>query len=165
LPATYLLERDHLEHAQDAFLDLAPAERAPAHPQRERGVLEHRHVRPDGVGLEHHAQPAPVRRDEDPALRGVHDIAADGDFSLPRPLKAGNGAQGGGLAAAARSEKREQLALRHFEGDLVRGTDRLAALVDILGAQSRYAEHVTPPRSRTSCPPTGRAARARTNPG
>ena len=145
LAARQLLERDHLQHSQYAFLDLALAELAPADPQRKRGVLEHRHVRPDGVRLEYHAQPAPVRRHEDAALRRVHDIAADRDFPLPRPLQAGDGAQRGGLAAAARSEQSKQLALGHFEGHLVRGTDRLAALVDILGAQSRHAQHVTRP--------------------
>ena len=37
--------------------------------QRIGDVVEHRHVRPDGVGLEHHAEPAVVRRHEDAARR------------------------------------------------------------------------------------------------
>ena len=145
LPVGHLLQGDHLEYPRHTLLDFLSGESLLRDPKRESRILEHRHVRPDGVRLEYHAQPAPVRRHEDAALRRVHDIAADRDFPLPRPFKAGDGAQRGGLAAAARPEKREQLALRHLEGHLVRGTDRLAALVDIFGAQSRHAQHVTRP--------------------
>src|SRR5262249_21559518 len=64
-----LIERDRVEHAHHPLADLLLGQ--PAHLEWERRVLEHVHVRPDGVGLEHHAEIALVRRDEDALVRGV----------------------------------------------------------------------------------------------
>ena len=57
-----VFERDRLEHPHDLFPDQLLSE--PAHLQRERYILKYIHVRPNGVGLEHHAEIALVRRDK-----------------------------------------------------------------------------------------------------
>ena len=44
----------------DTLADLCA--RALREPKAEGDVVEHRHVRPDGIVLEHHAHPAPLRR-------------------------------------------------------------------------------------------------------
>ena len=82
--------------------------------QRKGGVLEHRHVRPDRVGLEHHAEAAPVGRHEDAFERDEKTTrAVDRDLAGARPLEARDRAQRRGLAAAARAEQREELPLGH----------------------------------------------------
>src|SRR5260221_3842178 len=99
-------------------------------------------MRPDGVGLEHHAQAALVRRNKYVFVGGVNQVAADADFAQTRPLEAGDRAQRGGLAAAARPEQREQPARRHLEADVVRRADRLAALAEVVGTESLDREHL-----------------------
>src|SRR3989442_10345534 len=59
--------------------------------ERIRDVLEDVHVRPDGVALEDHADPARLRRDE-PALPR-DDPAAARDSPPPRAPQAGDAAQ------------------------------------------------------------------------
>jgi hypothetical protein len=99
-------------------------------------------VRPDGVRLEHHAEIALVGRDEDAFARRIDHAPGDLDLARGRPLQAGDRAQGRGLAAAGRSQQREQLALGHFERDVLRGLDRLAALVGVFSEQRPDAQHV-----------------------
>src|SRR2546422_6039798 len=102
-----LVELHRSEDAQDLVPDFLPGKPAVADLQRKGRVLEDVHVRPDGVGLEHHAEAAPVGRDEDVARRGIDDAVADADLARARPLQARARAQGRGLAAAARTEQRE----------------------------------------------------------
>src|SRR6266540_4197260 len=116
-----VVELDDRERAFDAFGQQLPR-RPPApqqHLERERDVLEHVHVRPDRVRLEHHAEPALVRR-HTRALRGREEhVAADRDLARVRRLEARDAAERRRLAAARRAEQREQLALVHGEGDVV----------------------------------------------
>src|SRR5581483_3096960 len=117
----------------------------PADAQREGGVLVHRHVRPYGVGLEHHAEAALIRRHEDAAGGRIDHVAADDDLPHARALEAGDRAQRRRLAAAARPEQREELAWRHLKTHVVRRADRLAALADVFRAQSRYRQQIRAP--------------------
>ena len=151
-----LLERDRVQHAHDLVADVLLGE--PAHLQRKRHVLEDVHVRPDGVGLEHHAEIALVRRDENALVRRIDEPAGDLDLARNRLLQPGDRAQRRGLAAARRPEQREQFALRHLERDVLRGFDRATALVGVFGEERSYAEHVSIPRIlcfRNSEPPAG----------
>ena len=68
LAVGHFVERHYLEHAQDAFSNFLPGKAFLPHLKRKGGVVEHGHVRPDGVGLEHHAEPAPVWRHEHVSL-------------------------------------------------------------------------------------------------
>ncbi len=87
-----------------------------AHLQREGDVVEDRHVRPDGVGLEHHAEAALVGRDVDRADAVTLAENSGRSPTVMRPesglLQAGDRAQRRGLAAAGRAEQGEHLALR-----------------------------------------------------
>ena len=85
-------------------------------------VLEHRHVREQRIGLEHHAHVAVGGRE----LR--HVAAADQDLALARHLEAGDHAQGRGLAAAGGAEQGHELARLDGEGDVVHGRDGAVAL-------------------------------------
>jgi len=71
--------------------------------ERVGDVVGHRHVRVQGVVLEHHGHV--------PAARGDpgHVAAADLDGAGGRGLEPGDGAQQGGLAAAGRAEQGEEL--------------------------------------------------------
>ena len=79
-PVLEPVELDEMERLFNLFFDLfpglVPGLKGVGH------VVEHVHVGPDGVGLEHHAQPAFLRRDGDSLLRREDHLIPDGD--LPR---------------------------------------------------------------------------------
>jgi len=76
-------------------------------------VLRHRHVRPQGIGLEYHRDVALVRRQPG-------DVApADRDRTVCHRDEPADGAQQGGLAAARGSQKRYELAARSTERDMI----------------------------------------------
>ena len=115
----HLHQREHRAHLG---FDLARAHAA--HAQAIGDVVEHAHVRPDGVGLEHHGEAALFRRHVDALRGGIDRLPADADRAGARPLEPRDRAQGGGLAAAGRPEQRELLARLHLEahtGDRGRG--------------------------------------------
>ena len=126
-----------LEHLGDAVGDLllARAFVALAHLQREGDVVEHRHVRPDRVGLEDHAEPALVGRHVEVALPVAFEqrAVADDDPARVRALQAGDGAQRRRLAAARGAEEREHLALADGEADVVDGEHARGGLGPVLG--------------------------------
>jgi hypothetical protein len=83
--------------------------------QWEGDVLEHRHVRPDRVRLEHHAEVAPIRRNVDPVAAREHRSVIDGDFAGVGGFQAGDALQRRGLAAAAGAKQGEELTSRDDE--------------------------------------------------
>ena len=92
-----------------------------AHAQGELDVLGDRHVAEQGVVLKHQADAALARGD-------VRDVAAvQGDAPVIDAGEPGDGAQQRALAAAARSQQHEELAVADVEGDVV--DDRRAAVV------------------------------------
>ena len=110
----------HVQCAQHLVLDLSRGVFAVARDLERKGdVLEHRHVRPDRVGLEHHADAAVARRHMDALVGVAYDLVGDDDFSGLRTLKAGEAAQRRGLAAAGGAEQRDQLAGADAERDAV----------------------------------------------
>ena len=89
-------------------------------------VLQHCHMREEGVGLKHHADVAPARRQ----LR--HIAAADQDAALGGALKPGDEAQRRRLATARGAEQRRQRAGFDGERDIVDRERRAVALADRL---------------------------------
>src|SRR5690606_22438889 len=84
-------------------------------------VLVNRHVWPQRVGLEDHADRTPIRRHEQ-TLRGVEDVLAL--YTHPtgvRPLEPGDATQKRRLSAAARTEQHHELASSDLEGYVVDG--------------------------------------------
>src|SRR5258706_8556461 len=97
-----------MQHTAYPLVELMGGILPAPHAQRECRVLEHRHVRPDGIGLEHHAQATLVRRDEHPARGGIDHVVANAYLAQPRPPEAGDRPQPGSLAAAALPEEPEK---------------------------------------------------------
>src|SRR5262249_60877438 len=89
----------------------------PADHQREADVVAHCHVREEGEVLEDHAQLAPVRGE----IRHVTPV--DQDLTLARPDVAGEGAEGGGLAAPRGAEEGQELSAPDGEVEVVVGED------------------------------------------
>src|ERR671920_1907847 len=76
-----------------------------ASPEAEGHVVEDVEVGEDGVGLEDGVYRPPV------GTNSSHRVSAHGDITLGRFFEAGDHAQRGGLAAPARAQQREELAL------------------------------------------------------
>ena len=87
--------------------------------QREGDVLEHGQMRPDGIGLEHHADVALVRRHRHALRRIEHDAAADLDVPRIGGLEAGDAPQRRRLAAARGAEQADELAVGGNEAHVV----------------------------------------------
>ncbi|MNE68696.1 hypothetical protein D3C80_1643720 [compost metagenome] len=85
-------ELDQLEHLFDHLALLRVLA------DTEGNVLGHGQVREQRVVLEHHADPAFLRCQGESGLGD--DLAAQLDLAFVHRLEAGDGAQGGGLAAA-----------------------------------------------------------------
>ena len=98
-------------------------------------------MRPDGVGLKHHADVALVRRDENAAREGIDELARDGDFAFARGLQAGEATQRGGLAAAGRPEERVELPFLDLQIDPADGVN-LPGVALVANMQARDADHL-----------------------
>src|SRR5690606_21791698 len=114
--------------------------------QRVGDVVEHRHVRPQGVGLEDHADVAPLGRHVQAALGGVLSSARDGDLTGVGLLEPGDRAQQGGLAATARPEQDDELAAADAQCDVVYGPHDAAVtapepLVEARDVDDRLSAH------------------------
>src|SRR5262249_10618977 len=119
-PSLEAAHAHHVERTRDFVLDLRRGIFALARgAQRKGDVLEHAHVRPDCIGLEHHTDAAVARRHEHAILDVAHGLACDDDLARLRPLEPGEAAQGRGLAAAGGPEQRDQLAGLDAEADVV----------------------------------------------
>ena len=103
------------EHPHHLFLNLLAARPLFADLERKRGILVDVHVRPNRVGLKHHPEIAPVRRNENSFCGGKYHAATGIDRSGFRALQPGDRTERGGLAATARAKERKQLAIRHVE--------------------------------------------------
>jgi hypothetical protein len=94
------------------------------------------HVRKQGVALEHHAHVAPVRGHVGKI------IALHGDLAGARLFKAGHDAQHGGLAAAAGSQQRDELALLDLQVELLNGHRAAKFLVYVRELQKCHTTSV-----------------------
>src|ERR1051326_5892242 len=87
----------------------------------EGDVVEHAHVRPDGVALKDHADVALVWRDDAAAGAGIHDVLADLDLAALGRLQPRDAAQRAGLAAARWAKQRVELPAANAEADAAHG--------------------------------------------
>src|SRR6266571_4821236 len=106
---------DELEHRVCAALALLLVDAA--HLQAERHVLSRGHVREERVGLENHADVAPV------GAEGRDVGAAKKDLAACYLVEARDQPERGGLAAARRPQQGHQLARRERERELVERHD------------------------------------------
>src|SRR5262249_31332439 len=117
----------------------------PAHAERERHVARDRHVREQRVVLEDHADVALV------GLAARQLLAGELDDAAGRLLEAGDHHERRRLAGAARSEKRDELASRDVDADVVDGVDApVVRLQEPVQSQVRHRRYpVTTPARGT----------------
>src|SRR5262249_40332241 len=126
-----------------------------AHTQRERHIAGNAHVRPQRIGLEHHADPPLLgRQGPTPA---THDVFRKPHGAEIGNLETGDEPQQRGLAATRRPEHREELAVRDREAHILDRARRAEALGDLVEA---YARHGTTPSGRLRPRRPARAASA-----
>src|SRR5690606_30183972 len=97
-----ILEADDIERLGDLAVERLARELTAA--ERIEHVLEHRHVRPERVGLEDEADAPLLRRHRDPGARRADDPRADPDLAAVGVVEPGDEAKRGALAAAARPD-------------------------------------------------------------
>src|SRR3989442_7310713 len=116
-------EAHEIERAGDALGNFLA--RAAAVPETEGDVVAHRHVRKDGVVLEHETDVA--------AMRGhvVDTPAGDQHLAAVLARESRNRAQQRGLATTRWSQQREELARRDVEVDIVERLHGRVALADM----------------------------------
>ena len=125
LEAFELDDSQYLEHAPAVL-----ATRNALHLETEHDVVVDRHVREECVLLEDHVHGAPVREDRRDVAPLEQDPAGVGHF------EPGDHPQRRRLAAAARPEKREELALTDRERDVSHGLGVAKALAHALKRDS-----------------------------
>ena len=121
----------HRQRLLDPRLDFGPPHAA--HLEREGEVLRHAHMGEESVVLEHHAQPALVRR----TARNV--LALQQDRSGRGRLEPGQHHQRRRLAAARRPQQGQELARRDIEVEVAHGgrDAPVIGLADALEAHER----------------------------
>src|SRR6185312_11667961 len=114
-------QADHLEEEADLLAPLLPG--YAAHLEAQRHVVLDRHPREQAVLLEHHG-----------VLRPAGDAGADVDPAAVGLLEAGDDAQHRGLAAAARADDADELAVGDGQGEIGKRfclAERLGQPVDL----------------------------------
>ena len=98
------LQADDLKHFRNSFSAFFGGE--PGYLQAELDIAFHRHVGPERIGLEDHAEIASFGRQED--IRSGNNRIVEPDFAPVRLFKASNHAQECGLAASRGTEQSEK---------------------------------------------------------
>src|SRR5262249_11872157 len=114
-PGTKFAHLHHVEPPLYLFCDFRHA--SFANPQPVGDVVEHGHVGPDRVGLEHHRQAALFGRNIDLATGREHRHTVDPNLTGGWPLEPSDGAQCCGLAATGWSEQRQLFTGHDLEVD------------------------------------------------
>src|SRR4029077_11621920 len=117
--------------------------------ERERDVFKNRHVRPDRVGLKHHADVASFRRHVDAPIGRDYHAAGDLHLSGIGLFKARDHAQGRRLAAAAGSKQGDHFALLDFERDVI-DSGELAEYFDEVSYFEKSLAHELPKTSMSN---------------
>src|SRR5262249_61247867 len=87
------------------------------HAQAIIDVFEHRHVRPDGIRLEHHRQTAFLGWDVDIARQRIDRFSIDANFASCRLFEPGDGTQSRRLTAARRPKQSHLFSAVHSKAD------------------------------------------------
>ena len=134
----HAFERDQAQQLLAALRAGLGALHAP-HAQRELDVLADGHVPEQRVVLEHEADAALPRRD-------VRDIVAvQGDAAVIDAGQPGDRAQQRALAAAARAEQHEELALADFQRNVVDDRRALIPFGDLIERDGHRGRELTGP--------------------
>src|SRR3954471_5538898 len=117
-------ETDHGERIGHAPIALLGGD--PPHPQCKRDIVGDAHMRPQCIGLKHHADSPLLRRQC--KAGDAHDLVRQPDRAGIRFLEARHQAQQRGLAAAGRPQEREELTVRDRQRDILDGARRAELL-------------------------------------
>ena len=150
------LEPDRGQDACDPLIQLARCHLGDA--QAEGDVLEDRHVRPHCIVLEHHAHASQLGHHHGIGRR--QQLASYTDAAAIGPQEARQHAQHGGLAAARRAQKGDELPLVDAQRDVAQGLEAAEALVDPSDVDEGHGAHL-PPGAGTG---TGASAAAQLEP-
>ena len=110
-----LAQMDDGQHPADVFLDRLPGRFFDG--QRVGHVVKHVHVRPDGVGLEHHAD-VPLFRGHE-GLPAGDQLVVDVHLAFRGLFKPGDDAQHGGLAAAGGAQQGHEFSVPEGLGEIL----------------------------------------------
>ena len=124
-----LFDAHGFQRAHDRFLDLRFLHLFDF--QTECDVLEHRHVRPQRVALEHEVEPALTGRFIERGVRVDDRLVVDRHGAVLRLFETGNNAQRGGFAAAGRSQKRHKVAVLDREVDVAQNMVLAVEFIDM----------------------------------
>jgi hypothetical protein len=108
------------------------------HLERIRDVGEDRHVRPDRVGLEHHADLPALRCHEESPGGIADDAVTDGDAAGVVLLETGDHPERRRLAAPRGPEQGEEPTVGDRERDAVDGPHGPEALADVVDDDRRH---------------------------
>ena len=125
-----LLDAHHAQGVVDALLDLRLGQLLDL--QAESDVLPHRHVGPQGVGLEHQVQPPLAGLGVVGQVRVDHLHAVDGHHAALGLLQTGDHAQGGGLAAAGGTQQGHEVAVLDDQIDVPQDVVVAVEFIDML---------------------------------
>ena len=146
LPIAETAELDDVEGSAHALLGLSPGN--PAQLQRIGKVAGHRHVREQGIILEHHAEVALVGRRQRDIGVPEDDLAGIG------PYEPGKDHQKGRLAGTRWTEQRQEFAACYIDADIIERFESAVGLCDIANrdrqrdlthaASGRFEDHPSP---------------------
>jgi len=131
-PLLQIAEPYQFENSLNPFTHFAA--RSPGDSQREPDIAGDGHMRPNRIGLEHHADVPFLWLDEDVADAVVDDVIADCDLSGGRYLQAGNATQRRRLSTSARTEERHRAARFDLKAHVVDSDEVAKALCQIADA-------------------------------
>ena len=103
-----------------------------AHLHAEGDVLLDRHVRIEGVGLEHHGDVASAR------MKLVDPFAVDADVAVAHRLEPGDGVEECRFPAARWADEHEEIAFLDLEVDVFQHLDLAEALAQMLDLDERH---------------------------
>src|SRR5690606_33642032 len=126
-------EADAGQRLADAQVGLAARKACKA----EADILADRHMREQRVILEHEADAAPLRRDEE--LPTAHAPAGNLNLSGNRPLKPGDDTQEGRLARTGMADEGQDLARRKVERNIVERSQPPISVADGVDRKDRIA--------------------------
>jgi hypothetical protein len=90
----------------------------PAMRERKTDVLRNAHMRPHGIGLEHHADFPSMNRNHQAFAARKNGLIIDPNLSGVGNLQTRNTSERGGFAATRRTQECEKLARFYLEGDI-----------------------------------------------
>src|ERR1043166_2749071 len=108
--------------------------------KRKSDIFKHSHVRPNGIGLKHHANVPPVGWHNLVRIARENQFVVEDNLPRVRHFQSRNALKGSGLTATAGTEEGVKFAGRNIETDAVHGPDR-SLVGDKVFLEVAYGQH------------------------